>query len=371
MADNKEKLYGYVVDKKFFNDKISALDYAGNKNLDKVKLYFLDDQWKNVCWTKEPTESFQQLVETRCKQIREQFNTVSLFFSGGYDSTTILNGFINTGSKIDELIFWRREWIPYELQEFSYAYEIGKNIKKDIWPSLKLTLYTRTVENEIKFYKKLKNKWIQNSYNRIGLAKNIRNLEFEANAELRGKNKKNNHIYIEGRDKPRLDLIDDNWYATMNDDLLQYCMYNSAEQFYFSPSFPELHVKQCHMMISWLEKNFQCTHDNIHQLQSHLLNKKIYEQWNLSIGRNNILHTASRFGEHKNFYTLGINSYENSMLKKSIQENNLDILKIWQKGIQEIKKEFSYAWNTNNNNLKTIISKQHYIKKYDKNKLTL
>jgi hypothetical protein len=360
-AVENTKPYGFFVDNKFFDNKVSALDYA--KDINKVKLYFLDNEWSSVDWTVEPKESFQQLMDIRCQQIRQQFDHVSLNFSGGYDSTTILNGFIRNNLVIDELIFWRTEWYPYEVQEFSHAYEIGKNIKKNIWPKLKLTLYTKTIKNEIEYYKKYKTKWIENSFNFLELRKNVKNLAFEMNTELKGKHENPKHVLIEGRDKPRLNFVDNKWYTVMNDDLLQQCMHNEAEQFYFSPSFPKLHVKQVHMIIAWMEKTFECTHESVHQLQSHSLNAEYYEKWNLAIGRDPLVHTDSKIGAHKRFPSGGINSYINNMLKQKIQNSNPEIIKIWSDGINEIKNTFN-VWDNSKNNLPTINSKQYYVRDY-------
>jgi hypothetical protein len=359
MADNKKKLYGYTVGNKFFKDKIHALAFNKLNHTDKINLYFLDDQWKDVCWNVEPKESMHELMDIRCKQLRDSYKHISLLFSGGYDSTTILNTFIRNNLTVDELIIWKREWLPNDVQEFSYAYEVGKQIKKNIWPNIKLTVYTKSIQDIITYYKKYGKKWIENSGNRLGLDKNVRDFEFETKKELWGLHEKKDYIVIEGRDKPRLDFVDNRWYSTMHDILLTDCMNNSAEHFYFSADFPELHVKQCYLMIRWLEKNFQCTHEMIHRLQSGLMEKSFYEQWNLAIGRDSITHHESKYGIHKKIWTGGIQSYNNKMLENALKSISPETIRIWENGINEIKHFF-----TKFSPEAAVISPQKYIRDY-------
>jgi hypothetical protein len=121
--------YGYIVDGIFHHSKINALQ-AASGDISRLKLYFHDDNWRHVDWTSEPSESWQSLVDRKCHQLRNKYQTLTLFFSGGYDSITILNGFIRNNLKIEELIIWERPWLLHLKSEVNYALELAKQIKQ-------------------------------------------------------------------------------------------------------------------------------------------------------------------------------------------------------------------------------------------------
>lgn len=357
------KNYGFVANNEFYTSKVEALSKVGD--ISKVQLYFLNDEWASVDWSKEPTESFEELMNKRCIQIRNQYDHVSLFFSGGYDSNTILNAFLRNGLLIDEMIFWEREWVPFNRPETDYAVGIAKELKKTIWPNLKITHYYRKIEHMVDYYKKWKDDWIFSPGNWLGLTKTVRDWEFEHTPEIVGRHDDPRRVIIEGRDKPRLDFRDNRWYVTMNDHILKDCMNNSALQFYFDPDFPQLHVKQCHMMIRWLENNYDITHEFIHQLQSHLTGNETYEKWNRAIGRDEVIFPVARYGTGtKKLFQGGAYSLDSQLVEQHMKVNHPDIHRMWEHGLTTIKKEWSNSWDSSKNELKTVLSPEHFVRDY-------
>ena len=55
-------------------------------------------------WSKEPTESWKELKKQRAQHIRDNYDYVVLYFSGGSDSTTVLNSFYDNNIYIDEIV---------------------------------------------------------------------------------------------------------------------------------------------------------------------------------------------------------------------------------------------------------------------------
>lgn len=361
--------YGYIVDGVFYASKVNALQ-AASGDVNRVRLYFLDDAWRHVNWTAEPAESWKSLVDRRCRQLREKYQTLTLFFSGGYDSITILNGFIRNNLKLEELIIWDKPWMVVHRPEINYALDLAKKIKELHWPNVKITYMARDISHTRDFYYQYKNNWIHEASNSIYVNKGVvRNWEYEKHSAIRGGHQHNNHGYIEGRDKPRLDFVDGKWYANMNDDLLKWCMDSNSEQFYFAADMPEIHVKQCYMMIDWLERNYNITHELVHQIQSHM-DPLIYEQWNLAVGRDKVFDSTSRYGIAKKAHSNGINSLDNTITGRCLEENYKDAFLMWKKGIEEIQHTWPDAWNTKTHDLKTVISKQHFLRDYQP-KLTI
>jgi len=54
-------------------------------------------------WKVEPKENLKELYARRARQIRNDYDYVVIFFSGGADSTNILNTFVQNNIKIDEV----------------------------------------------------------------------------------------------------------------------------------------------------------------------------------------------------------------------------------------------------------------------------
>jgi hypothetical protein len=356
--------YGYTVDGIFYYTKIDALQ-AASGDIGRLKLYFHDDAWQQTEWTSEPSDSWQTLVDRKCHQLRNKYQTLTLFFSGGYDSITILNGFIRNNLKIEELVIWERPWLSHLRSEVDYALELAKKIKQQHWPNVKITHMVRQMNHVDDFYRQHKENWIHQAGNHLGINKlAVRNWEFEKNSVIAGGSQSHTHGFIEGRDKPRLDFVDGKWYAVMNDDLLKWCMDSSSEQFYFDSGMPEIYLKQCYMMVDWLERSYNVTHELVHQIQSHM-DPLAYEQWNLAVGRDRVFNNAARYGiGAKKVEMNGVKSIDNIIIGDCLEKNHKGAYLIWKNGIEEIKHTWSAAWDPKRNDLKTVISKQHFLREY-------
>jgi len=73
------------------------------KTSKKIKWDFNEAVYSSCDWTHEPEESLSELYRQRAQQIREQYDYLVLWFSGGADSTNILNAFVNNNIKLDEV----------------------------------------------------------------------------------------------------------------------------------------------------------------------------------------------------------------------------------------------------------------------------
>ena len=67
--------------------------------------YFNDKEFINTDWTKEPSQSLSELYKLRAQKIREDYDYLILCYSGGYDSTNVLETFYYNDILIDEILF--------------------------------------------------------------------------------------------------------------------------------------------------------------------------------------------------------------------------------------------------------------------------
>jgi hypothetical protein len=93
----------YSVGNRHFSSKLEAVLAAQLSNED-VEWNFFDEVFKRTDWTQEPTATLDDFYKSRAQQIREQYDYVIVFCSGGADSTNVIKSFINNGIAVDEVI---------------------------------------------------------------------------------------------------------------------------------------------------------------------------------------------------------------------------------------------------------------------------
>ena len=77
-----------------------------------VKWNFNNSVFEKLDWTKEPETDIVDLYQQRAHQLREKYDYLVLMFSGGSDSTTVLQTFLDIGVHIDEIMIVH--WISGE-----------------------------------------------------------------------------------------------------------------------------------------------------------------------------------------------------------------------------------------------------------------
>lgn len=91
-----------VGNRRYYNKIHAVLDHIRLKQ--PIRLNVNDEEYSCWDWSKEPTQSLEELYAERARQIRHKYDYVVLHFSGGSDSGNILETFINAGLHIDEII---------------------------------------------------------------------------------------------------------------------------------------------------------------------------------------------------------------------------------------------------------------------------
>lgn len=99
----KDEIGYYIVNEKKFDNKFEAVLFAQETN-SKLDWYFFDDILNKVDWFTEPEENLDHYYRIRAEQIREKYDYVIIFCSGGSDSTNVIKTFINNNIKVDEVI---------------------------------------------------------------------------------------------------------------------------------------------------------------------------------------------------------------------------------------------------------------------------
>ena len=92
----------YLVDGKIFNDKIKAILYA-NENKKNIDYNFFSEIFTAINWNQEPETSLDQLYKIRAQQLRDKYDYLIAFCSGGADSCQMALSFLKNDIHLDEI----------------------------------------------------------------------------------------------------------------------------------------------------------------------------------------------------------------------------------------------------------------------------
>jgi len=230
-----------------YKHKFKVLE-ASHGNYHDVSFHLFDDpSFENYDWTVEPSESIKDLMLTRAYQLRDSYSYLKFWFSGGNDSTTALNVFLDNNIHIDEIVTYKfapdnKDTNPgdYEIDNhvLPYLKELQKSIPKT---KIKILNYDHDF-----FDKYLGDRWVH--------TKNNLSIRHFYIPKINGKNFCN--IICDG--EPMIECINGKWYAELwdTDNYAEFAPYRNIELFYTTPSLPDLHAKQCHMMKAILSKQY-------------------------------------------------------------------------------------------------------------------
>ena len=131
-VDNK---FGYYSagDKIFYNRVDALLHHEQTGIFPDWK--FHDDVFGAYNWTVEPTLSLNDLYKTRAQQLRDKYDYIVLFFSGGADSTNVLDTFVNNKIHLDEVVTYHNSGVAKELSS-----PLLKELKWATYPYIKKIL---------------------------------------------------------------------------------------------------------------------------------------------------------------------------------------------------------------------------------------
>lgn len=92
----------YQVDNTKTLSKFEAFRFAGG-DLSKIKFVYNEDIMSTYDWSREPEEDIYELYAKRSRQLRNKYDYLVLLYSGGIDSHTVLESFLNNGIHLDEI----------------------------------------------------------------------------------------------------------------------------------------------------------------------------------------------------------------------------------------------------------------------------
>jgi len=96
-------MFYYFDDGTKCTSKIEAIKYGLAKQLT-PKFYYYDHIYEKLNWSVEPSQSLDYYYKEQAQNIRDNYDYVILAYSGGYDSTNILETFHFNNIKLDKIL---------------------------------------------------------------------------------------------------------------------------------------------------------------------------------------------------------------------------------------------------------------------------
>lgn len=268
--------------------------------------HFHDEIFSCYNWRQEPTESLTELYRRRAEQLREKYDYIVLFFSGGADSTTVLDSFINNNIHLDEIVSFHHylgnqnrfthtdaEVTNVAIPRAQRALERSPNTKFSL---IDLSTYIYD------FYKSNRNidYYLQNMITINGRPDTVKYKAYELEPTFLDLIHSGRRVcFLTGQDKPRIHKIGDKWTFKFI-DVLTVCNGGAntpVEYFYWSADLPELIIKQAHTVKRYLEladastpfvttkpKGGNCSKEHNGQtlyLTNHGVHSLIYPSWDI------------------------------------------------------------------------------------------
>ena len=229
-----------------YKNKFRAIDAANGKYKRITYHAYNDPAFNNYPWSVEPTPSIKEIQKQRALQLRDTYTYLKLWFSGGNDSTTVLNSFLENNIHIDEICVYTYSFDndvennlgDYEINTYTLPYL--KKLQYYI-PKTKIKI----IHHGKDYYDKyLSDKWF--------FTRSTLSMRHTYIPKINGKNFCN----IIGSADPMVTYNNGKWYGEIWDtDGAELASYRNIEFFFTSINMPELHAKQCHLVKNYLTKN--------------------------------------------------------------------------------------------------------------------
>ena len=244
------------------------------------------DVFEKVNWTVEPLGSLELYYRQRAMQLREKYDYLVLFYSGGSDSHNMLMSFVNNNIFVDEIVQYHQleayngdKTYVSNLEQFATSIPITQHLietnptyKNTVHRLIDLTSFKKQVLSD----RAIKDDWwhIHNDF--FGMnATAMSNIKYIDPAYRQIGDSGKHVCFVWGVDKPYLKVDDtNNWTCSFYDtsfgsivsveSKLKNETWSSEELFYWTPDFPEMVVKQSHVIKNFVEKFADNQADNKH-----------------------------------------------------------------------------------------------------------
>lgn len=307
--DDPDKFGFYLVGDLKTYSKLEAIEIHGRTGRHPT-WHFNDETFSLHDWTQEPQESLSDLYRKRAQEIRDQYDYLVLFYSGGSDSTNILDIFIDNDIPLDECAsFWA------QAADDDLDSHFSKEVAKVAIPRMRQhpeishrLIDLSDIQNRVMENPDVRFDWIYFMNTYFSPNNYVRSHIRRVIPEYRSMIDQGKSVcFIWGAEKPRLHVVDGR-YCVRFQDFVDNTVSPWQQQFpkdgefdelfYWSPSFTKGLIKQSHEIMRFLKTapitgrnfseinqryNYGCTTRNgkTYWLTADGINQILYPTWNI------------------------------------------------------------------------------------------
>jgi len=269
--EQNPKLGYYKVGEEIFYSKPQAYIRATELGFT-PKWVFNPREFAQFDWSHEPESDLRELYRLRALQLREKYDYIRLECSGGGDSTTAAFAFLLNGIHLDEVVFRYPKQLdkdvvydPFNtlpentLGEWEYAAKPLLHWIKTNYPNTKVTFYDYS-ENLLNEPYMQDESWVFATRDWFQPGHGVKFGNFGTTEHRNLAETGQSICVIYGVDKPRVALIDNEWYVVFVDvhannpnPIIGDYTNITTELFFWTPDMPEIVAKQAHMIRQWFD----------------------------------------------------------------------------------------------------------------------
>jgi hypothetical protein len=274
-----------------FRYKPDALLFKRTVPHSQIFFHWYEDQMSQLKWDQEPMESYAELCRQRAQELRDTYDYIRLWYSGGSDSHTTLMSFVNNNIHIDEIVL-----LAYPDRHTDVANSTANEMFVAAIPQLKQVLprIPNTKITTLSASEKDLDQWFNGAteLNKISGFDSMDGdggqFHFEISwgiTKALNQTRHNNWCDLHGGSKARIFKKQDRWYGYWVDSCLtSFCTIDSAEDFFISRNVPKLFLKTVYN----LKNYFTACNYNDSQVNNIYGDLLRHPEYNKALGRETV-----------------------------------------------------------------------------------
>lgn len=343
-----------------FTNKLEATIYKNQLAHATIYFHWYDEVFDQVDTSIDPIESYPKLLKQRATELRERYSYLRLWFSGGSDSTTALNAFVDNGIHIDEIIV--NCWMDHHHSDPLLS------ANKEI--TLSASPYLDSIADKLVRTKITKVMLTMDDYklvlagaDKLGEIPYLHSMDRAAHLfglncvqypweKILDNTMHDNFCDVFGGTKPVIQKRGDRYSFYMVDTTLQdQYLSRRSEDFFINPQDPRLFLKTAHMLKNYVSV-LQLSDAQVDAFCHHNPYRLAY---NRAIGRDPIWDNCALFkydqggGYYSKELDFTIQNLKHFRFVENLKHDSewLNLFKAHTDSFYTMQKEFEFLWNIN------------------------
>jgi len=354
------------VDGKDYMSKVDAMVASCANNNSKIEFYYYDTEFNEFNWLKEPIEPFFELARQRAQQLRDSNRYLRLWYSGGADSHTVLQVFMQNNIYLDEIVMVRTDPLD-NFESIGNREENGRSlpyinsVRLEL-PNTKISIIDIGADAYLEYYKT--DDWFLHVVANYCFAddpgiilSSRRNIEKYAGLKMHP-----GGVEITGNTKAKVIRHNDVYYIPKTDTSFHYLHWANVRDFFTCPEFLKLHSKQCHELKHLVEKWYP--HGNVDSsiYDQATMNPLFQKEWYDSC-------RSPRINPEVDFGKSSGNMFNVKSLPRMADaaKNNPELLKAFMGPLKDLQKELEYHWPVFDKSMNNVLTTFLTLGPYDYN----